>query len=91
MNSDFGAEVDAALSGHMTSLQSAAEEARSRVDQAASALPQPQSDPRFVIEPSPIVFHEPSPGAPAVSFEGMGDEYELEADTEGIPLPEENL
>jgi hypothetical protein len=91
MNSDFGAEVDAALSGHLTSLQGAAEQARSRVDQAASALPQPQPDRRFVTEPSPTDFHEPSPGAPAVSFEGMGDEYGLEADAEGIPLPEENL
>ncbi|MBV8154081.1 MAG: hypothetical protein JO029_07625 [Candidatus Eremiobacteraeota bacterium] len=88
MNGDFGAEVDAALNERLEALRGAAEEARSRVDRGADALPVgtvPQT------EPSPMFFGDVRPAGPAVSFEGIGDEYELEADSEGIPLPEENL
>ena len=76
MNGDFGAEVDAALNARLSELSAAAEAARAAIDRSAAALPQTEDE---------------SSDGPPVPIEGIGDEYEVEADAEGIPLPEDNL
>jgi len=82
MEDDFGAELDAALNARLGELRSAADAARARIDRGVDAI--------RVADPSPSALCDAPRSAP-VSFDLPEDDFEAQADAEGIPLPEENL
>ena len=87
MSTDFGAELDAALKGHIDVIRAAGEAAKERVDDAIAGVPEePPSN--FAAPPAPDAA---SAHGPAVDFDL--DEAPLEfdhtLDADGIPMPEE--
>jgi hypothetical protein len=90
MSADFGAEIDAALKGHIDAIRSAAASAKERVDEGIAGVPaEPQDDPIFAAPPG--VPGTSNYRAAAVNFDL--DEAPLEFDggydADGIPSPEE--
>jgi hypothetical protein len=87
MSTDFGAELDAALSGHLAAVRAAADAAKEHVDESIAGVPD---------EPDPV-FAAP-PGAAAQAQHGAAVNFDLDEaplefddtlDHEGIPLPED--
>ncbi|HTA37604.1 MAG TPA: hypothetical protein VK760_00940 [Candidatus Acidoferrales bacterium] len=87
MSADFGAELDAALKGHIEAIRAAGEAAKERIDDGIAGVPE---------EPDPI-FADP-PGAPAAPAHAAAVDFDLDEaplefdhalDADGIPMPEE--
>jgi hypothetical protein len=87
MSEDFGAELDAALKGHIDAIRAAGEVAKERIDDGIAGVPE---EPNATIAAPPATTASPAHGA-AVDFDL--DEAPLEfdniLDADGIPMPEE--
>jgi hypothetical protein len=87
MSTDFGAELDAALKGHIDVIRAAGEAAKERVDDAIAGVPEePPSN--FAAPPASdaALAH-----GPAVDF-GLDEaplEFDHTLDADGVPMPEE--
>ena len=105
MDGDFGAQLDAALNGHLAALHASAQEARDRIERDANELGATVApaftEPIGLREVSPVTFDaQPIRSGAAVSFDldepsgnGTLDDLVFDAvpvDAEGIPLPEDN-
>jgi hypothetical protein len=86
MSTDFGAELDAALKGHVDVIRAAGEAAKERIDDAIAGVPE---------EPA-ANFAPPAPDA--ASARGAAVDFDLDEaplefdhtlDADGIPMPEE--
>jgi len=84
---DFGADVDAALKGHIEAIRAAAGTAKERVDEGIAGVP---------VDPHPA-FSAP-PAAPVQAPHGAAVDFDIEEtpaddeaplDTDGVPPPEE--
>jgi hypothetical protein len=86
MSTDFGAELDAALKGHIDVIRAAGEAAKERIDDAIAGVPEEPAA-NFAAPPGP----DGSAHGAAVDFDI--DEAPLEfdhtLDADGIPMPEE--
>jgi hypothetical protein len=88
MSADFGAEMEAALKGHIDTIRAAAEAAKERVDEGIAGVP---------VEPDPAFAAPPKPEAPAAHHAAAVDfdldevplEFDGALDDDGIPAPEE--
>jgi hypothetical protein len=87
MSSDFGAELDAALKGHIDAIRAAGALAKERIDDGIAGVPE---------EPDPTVAAPP--GADASDVHGAAVDFDLDEaplefddtlDADGIPMPEE--
>jgi hypothetical protein len=91
MSADFGAELDAALKGHLDAIRAAGEAAKERVDDGIAGVPE-EPDPIFAAPPSAVDagVSAPTHGA-AVDFnlDEAPLEFDNPLDAEGIPMPEE--
>jgi hypothetical protein len=90
MSADFGADLDAALSGHLQAIRAAADAAKAHVDESISGLTaEPEPDPVFAAPPG-LDFPPPAHAA-AVDFslEEPNLEFDPRLDQDGIPMPEE--
>ena len=86
MSADFGAELDAALKGHIDAIRAAGEAAKERIDDDIAGVPE---------EPDPT---SAAPGADAAAAHGAAVDFDLDEaplefdhtlDEDGIPMPEE--
>jgi hypothetical protein len=86
MSTDFGAELDAALKGHVDVIRAAGAAAKERIDDAIAGVPEEPAS-NFAAPPAP----DASAHGPAVDFDL--DESPLEfdhtLDADGVPMPEE--
>jgi hypothetical protein len=100
MSSDFGAELDTALSAHVAQLRAIAEKAKERIDQGvAGAVTRAPAQPVAQAPDPEDPYDAPRRSGPAVSFDVDEAEFDpaaLEAlafdspvDGEGVPLPED--
>jgi hypothetical protein len=99
MSSDFGADLDTALSAHVAQLRAIAEQAKERIDQGVAAVAARVPAPAVAVPDPEDPYDRPRRAGPAVSFdmdEADFDPAALEAlafdspvDGEGVPLPED--
>ena len=97
MSADFGADLDAALSGHLQAIRAAADAAKAHVDESIAGLTaEPEADPVFAAPPGldyppPALDFPPPAHAAAVDFnlEEPNLEFDPRLDQDGIPMPEE--
>jgi hypothetical protein len=86
MSADFGAELDAALKGHIDVIRAAGTAAKERIDDGIAGVPEEPAS-NFAAPSGP----DAASHGPAVDFDL--DEAPLEfdhtLDADGIPLPEE--
>jgi hypothetical protein len=87
MSTDFGAELDAALKGHIDVIRAAGEAAKERIDDGIAGVPE---EPNASV-PTPPVADAPAAHGPAVDFDldEAPPEFDDALDADGIPMPEE--
>jgi hypothetical protein len=87
MSTDFGADLDAALKGHIEAIRAAGEAAKGRIDDGIAGVPEEPS----LDFTSPPETATPAAHGAAVDFDldEAPLEFENSLDADGIPMPEE--
>jgi hypothetical protein len=87
MSTDFGAELDAALKGHIDVIRAAGEAAKERIDDGIAGVPE---EPNASVAATPVP-DAPAAHGPAVDFDldEAPPEFDDALDADGIPMPEE--